>query len=158
MTLRSFLIIQDTLKFWKNFLPPMLLLKYPILQYIFCCLIKIKENNNYKNVAVYFIVSDSNDGLLLWQPWCQVYLVPFYRAFSLTWPASMQISWDKRKRLHKKRVQLPKNFLGTPTWPPFHCFGTPIWPPWRHVKTLYSPETISRSKKGKKRREKLERR
>ena len=27
-----------------------------------------------------------------------------YRAFLLTWPASMQIYWNKRKRLHKKRV------------------------------------------------------
>ena len=36
----------------------------------------------------------------------------------------MQIYWNKRERLHKKRVQLPKDFLGTPTWPPFHCFGT----------------------------------
>ena len=25
-----------------------------------------------------------------------------YRAFSLTWPASMQIYWNKRKRFHKK--------------------------------------------------------
>ena len=40
----------------------------------------------------------------------------------------------KRKRLHKKRVQLPQDWFGTPTCPPFHCFGTPIWPPWRHVK------------------------
>ena len=61
-----------------------------------------------------------------------------YRVFSLTWPASMQIYWNKRKRLHKKRVQLPQDWFGTPTWPPFHCFGTPIWPPWRHVKTLYN--------------------
>ena len=61
------------------------------------------------------------------------------RAFSLTWPASMLIYWNKRKFLHKKRVQLPQDYLGTPTWPPFHCFGTPIWPPWRHVKTLYFP-------------------
>ena len=60
-----------------------------------------------------------------------------YRVFSLSWPASMQIYWDKRKRLHKKGVQLPQDWFGTPTWPPFHCFGTPIWPPWRHVKTLY---------------------
>ena len=29
-------------------------------------------------------------------------------------------------------------FLGTLTWPLFHCFGTPIWPPGRHVKTIYS--------------------
>ena len=60
-----------------------------------------------------------------------------YRVFSLTWPASMLIYWNKRKRLHKKKVQLPQDWFGTPTWPPFHCFGTPIWPPWRHVKTLY---------------------
>ena len=44
--------------------------------------------------------------------------------------------WKKRKRLHKKRVQLPQDLFGTPTWPPFYCFATPIWPPWRHVKTL----------------------
>ena len=54
--------------------------------------------------------------------WC-------YRAFSLTWPASMQTYCNKRKRLHKKRVRLPEDFPGTPTWPPFHCFGTPIRPP-----------------------------
>ena len=35
-----------------------------------------------------------------------------------------------------RRVQLPQNWFGTSTWPPFHCFGTPIWPPWRHVETL----------------------
>ena len=29
-------------------------------------------------------------------------------------------------KLHKKRVQLPQDWFGTPTWPPFHCFGTPI--------------------------------
>ena len=61
-----------------------------------------------------------------------------YRAFSLTWPASMKIYGNKRKRLQKKRVQLPRDWFGTPTWPTVYCFGTPIWPPWRHVKTLYS--------------------
>ena len=60
-----------------------------------------------------------------------------YREFSLTWLASMQIYWNKRTRLHKKRVQFLEDWFGTPTWPPFHCFGTPIWPPWHHVKTLY---------------------
>ena len=40
-----------------------------------------------------------------------------------------QIYGNKRKCLHKKRVQLPQDLFGTPTWPPFH--------PWRHVKTLY---------------------
>ena len=49
-----------------------------------------------------------------------------YRVFSLTWPGSMQIYWNKRKRLLEKRVQLPEDW-----------FGTPTWPPWRHVKTLY---------------------
>ena len=58
-----------------------------------------------------------------------------YSVFSPTWPASMQIYWNKRKRLHEKGVQLPKDLFGTQTWPPFHCFGTQIWPPWRHVKT-----------------------
>ena len=55
--------------------------------------------------------------------------------FSLPWAASMQLYWNKRKRLHKKRVQLPQEWFGTQTSPPFHCFGTLIWPPWRHVKT-----------------------
>ena len=59
----------------------------------------------------------------------------FNKVFSLTWPASMQIYWNKRKRLHKKRVQLPQDWFGTQTWLPFHCFGTQIWPPRRHVKT-----------------------
>ena len=61
--------------------------------------------------------------------------------FPLTWPASIQIYWNKRKRLHKKRVQLLQDWFGTPTWPPIHCFWTPTWPPWRHVKTLYSNTT-----------------
>ena len=61
-----------------------------------------------------------------------------YKVFSLKLPASMQIYWDKRKRLHKKRVQLPEDWSGTPTWLPLHCFRTPILPPWCHVKTLYS--------------------
>ena len=46
----------------------------------------------------------------------------WYRAFSLTWPASMQIYGNKRKYLHKKRVQLPQDWFGAPTWPPFDCF------------------------------------
>ena len=66
-----------------------------------------------------------------WNTACPVW----YRVFSLTWPASMQIYWHKRKRLHKKGVQLPQDWFGTPTWLPFHCFGTPIWLPWRHVNT-----------------------
>ena len=30
--------------------------------------------------------------------------------------AGLQIYCDKRQRLHKKRVQLPKDWFGTPTW------------------------------------------
>ena len=52
-------------------------------------------------------------------PW----IIPSYRAFSLTCPGSMQIYWNKRKRLHKKRVQLPRDWFGSPTWPLFHCLG-----------------------------------
>ena len=36
-----------------------------------------------------------------------------YRAFSLTWSASMLIYWNKRKFLHKKRVQLPQDCWDT---------------------------------------------
>ena len=35
-----------------------------------------------------------------------------YSVFSLTWSAFMQIYWNKRKRLHKKRVQLPQDWFG----------------------------------------------
>ena len=63
----------------------------------------------------------------------------YNRAYSLTWPASMQIYGNKKNFLHKKRVQLPQDLSGTPKWLPFHCFGTPIsWPLWCHVNTLYS--------------------
>ena len=79
----------------------------------------------------------------------------YYRAFSLTWSASVQIYRNKRKRLHKKRVQLPKDWFGTQTWPPFFCFGTPIWPPWRHVKTLYSFVSLSVSWFGYGKQQKL---
>ena len=52
-----------------------------------------------------------------------------YRSFSLMWSAAMQISWSTGRFLHEKSFQSPQNFLGTLTWPLFHCFGTPIWPP-----------------------------
>ena len=60
-----------------------------------------------------------------------------YPESSLTCPASMQIYWNKRKRLHERRVQFPQDWFGTQTWPPFRCFGTPLWPLWHHVKTLH---------------------
>ena len=42
-------------------------------------------------------------------------VVIFYRAFSFTCLAPMQIYWNKRKRLHKKRVRLLQDWFGTPT-------------------------------------------
>ena len=40
-------------------------------------------------------------------------------AFSLTWPGSKQTYWNKIKDLLKKRVQVPQDLFGTPTWPRF---------------------------------------
>ena len=55
-----------------------------------------------------------------------------YRAFSLTWPASMQIDWNKRK-------PLPGLFRTTTSvgWTSFNVSEHQYhWPPWRHVKTF----------------------
>lgn len=38
------------------------------------------------------------------------------RAFSLSWPAAVQIYWNKRNCLHTERVQLLQDWFGTPTW------------------------------------------
>ena len=64
----------------------------------------------------------------------------YYRAFLLTWLASLQIYLKTKKRLHIKTIiQLPLDCIVTPTWPPFH--GTPLWPPWRPCgNILYSSE------------------
>ena len=78
-----------------------------------------KHHHDISNDILPYLCSEKTDYLA----------IQVYRAFSLTWPASMLIYWNKRKHLHEKRVQLPEDFLGTPTRPPFHCFGTPIWPP-----------------------------
>ena len=90
-----------------------------------------------KKIAIFF--TSSPKGESVHRPSQNPFNTKMYRVFSLTWPASMQIYWNKRKRLHKKRVQLPQDWFRTPTWRPSHCFGTPICPPWRHVKTLYKP-------------------
>ena len=49
------------------------------------------------------------------------------KAFSLTWAASVQFYWSKRKHLHEKRVQLPQDWFVTPTFPLFivleHQYG-----------------------------------
>ena len=60
--------------------------------------------------------------------------------------------WNKRKRLHKKWVRLPKDWFGTPTWPPFHCFGTPIWPPFHcfwNTNAAVVTWTVTRNRKTK---------
>ena len=44
---------------------------------------------------------------------------PRYSTFSLTWQPSKHIYWNKRKYLHEKKIQLPHNYCGAPTWPPF---------------------------------------
>ena len=54
----------------------------------------------------------------------------------------MLINRNKRKRLHEKRLQLPEDFPGTPTWSPFYCSETSIWPPWHHVKILLRDCTL----------------
>ena len=35
-----------------------------------------------------------------------------FKAFSVTWPAHMQIYWSKRKRLRRKRAKLPQDWFG----------------------------------------------
>ena len=47
---------------------------------------------------------------------CQQERQKINRAFSLTWPASMLIYWNNRTlRNIRTAVQLPEDFLGTPT-------------------------------------------
>ena len=52
--------------------------------------------------------------------WC-------YREFSLAWPAAKLVYWNKRKCLHKNRVQFPEDWFGIPIWPAFfileHQYG-----------------------------------
>ena len=48
-------------------------------------------------------------------------------------PAAMQIYWNKRKCFHNKSNELPQDWFGTSTWPPFHCFGTPVGNSSTHV-------------------------
>ena len=55
------------------------------------------------------------------------------RSFSLLWPATMQIAWNKRTFLHDKSP-IPKRFFWyTNIAAILFC----IWPPWSHVKTIY---------------------
>ena len=83
---------------------------------------------------IYFILKHLSSNLLHHLPlWLcndrksQYQMISDYRVFLPSWPVSMQIYWNKRKHLNKKRVQLQQNWLGTPTWLS-----------WHHVQTLYS--------------------
>ena len=43
-----------------------------------------------------------------------------------------------------KKVQIPQDWFGSPTWPPFHFCGTPIWRTWSHLNVMwYFPRAIS---------------
>ena len=87
---------------------------------------RIIESNNLKAIIVYRPPYSADHMVPM-----NVFLDEFssYRAFSLSWPATMQIYETKIRLLHRKRVQPPRVLFGTPTWPPFHCFGTPMRPP-----------------------------
>ena len=73
-----------------------------------------------------FVTTYGHPGIIALAPWFIRNLCAdgLYRVFSLTWSASMQIYWNKRRRLHKKKFKLPRDLFGTPTWPPFHCLGS----------------------------------
>ena len=64
------------------------------------------------------IIKSSSHVLILFHLYCgskhELSMILIYRVFSLT-PTPMQIYWNKRKPLYKKRVQLPKDSFGTPT-------------------------------------------
>ena len=68
----------------------------------------------------------------------KAYMNRFYRAYSLTCPAAMQIYWNKRKCLYKKTAELPQDWFGTPTGLLFYWFATPIWLPYFVITGAYA--------------------
>ena len=63
------------------------------------------------------------------------------RVCSLMWPEAIFALWNKRRNLHKNRVQSPKEYFTPPRWPPFLCcllqhgrrdvmWTHSIWPTW----------------------------
>ena len=58
------------------------------------------DNFFLENSVPFAAVSKFSKGLVKWKA------PKMKRAFSPTWPASLQIYWNKTKRVHKKRVQL----------------------------------------------------
>ena len=100
--------------------------------------------------AVWFVISDGNSNEL-WNGlgklfWLIFVLISEYSELLNLWCIERFHSRDqylckfigtKEYCLHKKRNQLPEDWFGTPTWPPFYCFETPVWPPWHHMKLKY---------------------
>ena len=73
---------------------------------------------------------NSTSGGTMSDKYCNTFMLTATVQSVFTHVASIYANlWNKRKRLHKKRVLLPEDWFGTPTWPTFYCFGTPIWPP-----------------------------
>ena len=56
------------------------------------------------------------------------YKINFYGLFTPVASIDANLSEQKKAFTYKNRVQLLHDWLGTLTWPPFHCFGTPIIP------------------------------
>ena len=57
----------------------------------------LEKKNFFTSWKSFFIIKSA---------WLIFHAIRVNRVFSLTWPASTQIYWNKRKRLHKKRVSL----------------------------------------------------
>ena len=56
---------------------------------------------------------------------------PLYSVFSLTWQASIEICWNKRKRLHKKRGSVWDTKMTAVT-----SYENTLWRMWCPVKTV----------------------
>ena len=49
------------------------------------------------------------------------YMLNINTVCSLMWPEAIFAQWNKRRNLHKNRVQSQKEYFTPPTWPPFLC-------------------------------------
>ena len=79
----------------------LIILRGSVMHYNIIDGLKVPANRNRLLVCL----QSRKRGFLIWQS-------QIYRVFSLTWPAYMQIYWNKRKRLHKKRVHSQRIGLG----------------------------------------------
>lgn len=81
-----------------------------------------------------------------WSGFLRNLLIHRYRAFSLTWPTSMQFFWNNGKSLHKKRVNY--HWIGLEHQ---HSRGSLFWNTNGHrcENTLYGKEVTMFSKKSR---------